>query len=191
MNEQTNLSRIYDANSFKLNRKDFSIYCRSLYAYMRNGPYRKEMTMLFGQMTSYLEQSILEKYKQSMNSRKTRQEEIFERFILCVKQHCSRHRSVEFYAEQLCITPQYLSRISKEVSGKNASDWINEIVIFEIKTLLKYTNLTVSEISVEMNFPDQSSLGKYFRKYVGVSPRQYAKKILSRSFDISAKAVAL
>lgn len=176
MNEQSNIQRIYDANSFTLNRTDFAIYCRCLYSYMKSGPYQTEMTALFGQVSSYLEQSILEKYKRSKDARKTRQEELFEKFVIEVKQHCARHRSVEFYAEQLYITPQYLSRISREVSGKNASDWINEFVILEIKTLLKYTNLTVNEISLEMNFPDQSSLGKYFRKHVGVSPRQYTKK---------------
>lgn len=180
MNERTSLTKIYDANSFKLNRIDFAIYCRCLYSYMKSGPYQMEMTMLFGQVTSYLEQSILDKYKQTKDFRKTRQNEIFEKFILLVKQHCARHRSVEFYAEQLCITPQYLSRISREVSGKNASDWINEFVILEIKTLLKYTNLTINEVSLELNFPDQSSLGKYFRKHVGMSPRQFSKTMISK-----------
>lgn len=179
MSEQKNLRKINDIDRFRLNRTDFAIYCRCLYAYMKSGPYQMEMTVLFGQVTSYLEQSILDKYKQSKNYRKTRAEEIFEKFILCVKQHCSLHRSVEFYADTLCITPQYLTRISRDISGKNASDWINEFVILEVKTLLKYTNLTVSEVSVEMHFPDQSSLGKYFRKHVGMSPRQYAKTIVS------------
>lgn len=180
MNEQQFLRTSNPINRFELNRTDFAIYCRCLYSHMKSGPYQMEMTTLFGQVTSYLEQSILDKYKQSKNERKTRAEEIFEKFLLGVKQYCAHHRSVEFYAEQLCITPQYLTRISREVSGKNASDWINEFVILEIKTLLKHTNLTVNEVSAEMHFPDQSSLGKYFKKHVGMSPRQYAKTIANR-----------
>jgi AraC-like DNA-binding protein len=65
----------------------------------------------------------------------------------------------------------------KIFSGRNALEWLNEYVVLEAKLMLNYTNLTIQEISYRLNFPTQSSFGKYFRKQVGNSPKQYRMAI--------------
>lgn len=174
------IENVHDTENFKLNRNDFAIYCRCLYSYMKKGPYQTEMIELFNQVASYLDMSILEKYKQQKNNRRIRSEEIFERFILDVKEYCSLHRDVRFYADKLSVSSKYLSQISKEISNKTANDWINEFVILEIKSLLKSTNLTIKEISYRMNFTNQSFFGKYFKKHLGIAPKKYVRSIVDK-----------
>jgi AraC-like DNA-binding protein len=64
----------------------------------------------------------------------------------------------------------------KENSGLSASDWIENHVILEAKALLKSGNMTIQEISYELNFPSQSFFGKYFKRIVGISPSEYKGK---------------
>ena len=81
-----------------------------------------------------------------------------------------------FYARQLNITPKYLSSVVKEVSGKTAARWIDESVILEAKTLLKYSGMSIQEIAYSLNFSTQSFFGKYFKQHTGTSPSRYKRK---------------
>jgi AraC-type DNA-binding domain-containing proteins len=63
--------------------------------------------------------------------------------------------------------------VIKEAGGKSAGEWIDERVILEVKALLKSTNMTIQQISDELNFPTQSSFGKYFKRLTGISPKEY------------------
>ncbi len=67
-----------------------------------------------------------------------------------------------FYARRLNITPKYLSTVSKDVSGKTAARWIDEAVILEAKSLLRYSGMSIQEIAYHLNFSTQSFFGKYF-----------------------------
>ena len=83
---------------------------------------------------------------------------------------------VGFYADRLRVTPKYLTTLIKKASGRSVSAWIDYYVIGEAKTLLKYSDRSIYEISKELNFPNQSFFGSYFRRYVGVSPSQYRSR---------------
>ncbi len=102
-----------------------------------------------------------------------RTDELFNRFVVLLREHCRTQRSVEFYAAQMGITPKYLSLILKKKSGRNASKLIDEAVVYEAKRLLKYSGLSIGEISENLNFTSQSFFGKYFKQRVGVSPSRY------------------
>ncbi len=103
-------------------------------------------------------------------------EVIFEEFMNLLEQYNKRERNVGFYARQLGITPKYLSSVVKEVSGKTAARWIDESVILEAKTLLKYSGLSIQEIAYELNFSTQSFFGKYFKQHTGTSPSRYKRR---------------
>ena len=103
----------------------------------------------------------------------TRQEEIFVEFIKKVEAHYRKERSVTFYADLLCISPKYLSSVIYKVSQKLAGEWIDAYVILEAKTLLKSGKLTVQQISEQLNFPNQSFFGKFFKRCTGMSPKEY------------------
>ena len=102
-----------------------------------------------------------------------RAEEYFRQFTELLGEHYKHERSVGFYARQLCITPKYLTTLIKRISGKSVSEWIDNYVILEAKTLLKYSNMSVQEIAYYLNFPNQSFFGSYFKRNTGMSPSQY------------------
>ena len=105
-----------------------------------------------------------------------RAEEYFRQFTELLGEHYKHERSVAFYARQLCITPKYLTTLIKRISGKSVSEWIDNYVILEAKTLLKYSNMSVQEIAYYLNFPNQSFFGSYFKRNAGMSPSQYKAK---------------
>ena len=105
-----------------------------------------------------------------------RAEEYFRQFTELLGEHYKHERSVGFYARQLCITPKYLTTLIKRISGKSVSEWIDNYVILEAKTLLKYSNMSVQEIAYYLNFPNQSFFCSYFKRNAGMSPSQYKAK---------------
>lgn len=100
-------------------------------------------------------------------------------FIQLLNKHCRTEHSVSFYAGELCITPEYLSRIMKSFSGKTVNQWISEALIRESEILLRNPDLTIQQVADMLNFSDQSSFGKFFKKHRDISPlafkRQFAK----------------
>ena len=107
------------------------------------------------------------------NKKKTRNEIIMEDFLKLVLKYCKQERSLSFYADRLYITTKYLSVAVKNVSGKTAGQWLDDYIILEAKSLIKTTDMTIQQISDELNFPSQSFFGKFFKREVGMSPKQY------------------
>ncbi|MDH6303972.1 AraC family transcriptional activator of pobA [Parabacteroides sp. PF5-5] len=105
----------------------------------------------------------------------TRKEELFYRFINLLSDHYKEQHEVAFYAEKLFVTPQYLTLIIKKLTGKTTNKWIDESLILEARKLLKTTQTTIQQIADQLNFSDQSTFGKFFKKYHGVSPVEYRK----------------
>lgn len=104
---------------------------------------------------------------------RNRREEYFAKFITLLSNNFKRERTVGFYAEQMCVTPKYLSLLIKEFSGKSAAEWIDNYVITEAKTLLRYSTMSIQEVAYELSFSSQSFFGKYFKHLTGMSPSEY------------------
>lgn len=101
------------------------------------------------------------------------------RFIDLLGRHCIEERSVAFYAGKMFITPKYLSSIIKEVSGKSASEWINEFVMTEAKMRLRKPDNNISETAYQLNFSNISFFGKFFKRHTGMSPSDYKRNCRS------------
>ena len=115
----------------------------------------------------------LAEHPEGQNNSHNRAEEYFKQFTHLLGEHFREERSVGFYARQLCITPKYLTTLIKRISGQSVSEWIDNYVILEAKTLLKYSTMSIQEIAYYLNFPNQSSFGSYFKRNTGMSPSQY------------------
>ena len=105
-----------------------------------------------------------------------RQMELFHRFVSLVHDCCIEEREVSFYADKLCISTRYLSAIVRRTTHQSAKELIDKIVIMEIKVLLQNTTLPIQEIAYKMHFPDQSYLGRYFKKHTGISPSAFRQE---------------
>ena len=103
----------------------------------------------------------------------SRSKVIFDQFIKLVTEYHTQERNVGFYADQLCLTPKYLSKLIKGATGRSAPDWIDTYVILEAKNLLKYSNVTIKEIVYKLNFPNQSVFYKFFKARTGMTPTEY------------------
>lgn len=103
----------------------------------------------------------------------TKHEQLVDNLLNLIHIHFKEERRIDFYAEKLNFKPNYMSTIVKQTSGKSIGEWINERVILEVKVLLKLTNMTIQQIADELNFPRQFSFGKYFKRLVGLSPKEY------------------
>lgn len=102
-----------------------------------------------------------------------RGEEIQKRFMSLLFKHYKTERSIQFYAERLNITPKYFSKVIRETGLKPPSAFIDEMVITAAKALLKGSDLTVAQISEELNFANPSFFGTYFKNRVGMTPAEY------------------
>lgn len=102
-----------------------------------------------------------------------RKDLLIHQFMTLVHKCADKEHSPSYYANQLCISTQYLSLILKEVSGKTASDWIAVEIISRAKALLRTPGTTIAQVSDALNFADQSTFGKFFKKNAGITPKKY------------------
>lgn len=96
-----------------------------------------------------------------------------EKFLSLVQRFFKNERFLDFYANKLDVSTKHLSRTVKEITGFTAVEWIDRFVILEAKVLLKATTMSIQQISDELHFPSQSFFGKYFKKHVGSSPKDF------------------
>ena len=109
--------------------------------------------------------------------RHNRNEEIVKELIRIIILNYSKERNVTFYADALHLSPQHLSTTIKKVTGKTLTEIISRFVIHDAKGKLKSTNMTIQEIAFSLNFSDISFFGKYFKRYTGVSPKQFRMSV--------------
>lgn len=137
----------------------------------RLNPYGGE-ALVFN-VSSFVFSSLYKCYEPFKNDMITNKGRMVDRFLLLVQENYKKERFLDFYASQLEITSKHLSRTIKSQTGFTAVEWIERFVILEAKVLLKSTNLNIQQIADELNFPSQSFFGKYFKKYTGLSPKEF------------------
>ena len=118
--------------------------------------------------------------KEHIKNRKTavsRQYVIFEHFIKLLERNADKHRDVKFYANELDVTPKYLSAVTHVYTGKSAIFSIEDFVINKIKTIMRERTYSIQQICRMMNFSSQSFFGRYFKRITGMSPREYIVSI--------------
>lgn len=157
------------------NLNDFGNYYNMLQRAVRKkqNPYRLETVKHLTQALFYDSSNTLHRIPE--NKKKNRHEVLMEDFLNLVRLHYRKEREVGFYANKLRLTPKYLSKLIKENSHKSANDWINEQVVLEMKALLKSSEMNIQQISDHLHFPSQSFMGKYFKRHVGKSPKEYKR----------------
>ena len=101
----------------------------------------------------------------------------FQRFLDLLHTSEVKHRTVESYASELCISSKYLSFVCKKQSGKTANEWITEQVMEDIRYYVKQTDLTITQVADQLGFPNPSFFGKFTKKHFGMTPVQLRNKM--------------
>jgi len=110
-----------------------------------------------------------------------RTEDLFMDFIHLLPQHYVREHGIEFYADALSVTPTYLSRAVRQVSGRTVVEYINRLLLMEAIWLLESTTLSIDEIAERVNYADSTTFGRFFFRMKGVTPREYRKSLFKIS----------
>ena len=102
-----------------------------------------------------------------------RDDAIFNQFLIYVYEHCHRERTVQFYADEQHLSPYYFSTIIRGKSGKSALQWIENVTMTYARQYLNDSAMSIKQIAEHLNFPDQSTFGRYFKHREGCSPSEY------------------
>lgn len=124
---------------------------------------------------------FLSNYPILATTNQDRNDTIVQNFLISLYHNHRIERDVAFYASQQCMTPSYFTSVIKNKTSKPALQWIIESVITDAKQMLQYSTSSIKEIALHLNFPTQSFFGKYFKQYVGLSPKDYRKKFASNA----------
>ncbi len=120
--------------------------------------------------------NVIWRVEQTESKVNRRAEAHFAQFIRLLEDNFRTERRVGWYAEQLNISPKYLSELVKRVSKRTPNEWIDSYMMLEIRVLLKNTTKSIKEISDSVNFPNQSFFGKFFKEHMGMSPSDYRRE---------------
>ena len=147
----------------------------ALLARVSTGPYPPGTRMAQQILQSFLQKvdTLYNIQPRKEQPPKNRKEEIYRKLIQLVIENYTRERRAQFYADRLGISLQHLSTTVKQVTGRNLLDIIAGVVLMDVKAKLKSTDMTVQEIAYSLNFPSASFFGKYFKRYMGISPLEY------------------
>lgn len=102
-------------------------------------------------------------------------DKIFHRFVRALAESNGVQRSVKDYANELCVSPKYLTSICRKIEGKTAGELIVINTVGHVKQLLLYSSLSIKEIAAQLGFDNLSFFGKYVKKHLGESPNNYRK----------------
>lgn len=106
----------------------------------------------------------------------TRNRMKLQEFITLLMNHFKEEHHVSFYAGAMNMTPQYLTAIVKEQTGKTVNAFICELIYSEARNMLISNDLSIQQITTRLNFSDQASFSKFFKRHAGVSPQMFREK---------------
>ncbi|MDR2010869.1 MAG: AraC family transcriptional regulator [Bacteroidales bacterium] len=156
--------------------------------FRKNHPYQKEIsnhlvaTVIYEVLGLYKEAKVLK--QQPFSQKKI----YYHKFIDLLNRRSGKNMTINFYANELCITPRYLSAICKEITGHTATESINKHILMNARLLLVSTNMTIAQISEELNFSNASFFSQFFKKYEGVMPKVYRE---NNRFEFNEKKILI
>lgn len=110
------------------------------------------------------------------NSLQDRNKQVYDSFMQEIHKSEGRIRDIAYFADKLCLSPKYFSRLIFKYSGRFAKDWIKDFVILQAKAMLDSGQYTIQQVSDSLNFTNQSFFGRYFKESVGCSPKAYVHR---------------
>lgn len=138
-------------------------------------PYHNEIIRSLFFAYLYEASKIYEKGRSIIQPKLTREDELNFKFQELLVQHDKIQHNLKFYADTLFITPKYLIHAIKNASGKSPGKLIDEAIVEEAKLLLKNTSLSIATVAEELQFSDQASFSKFFKKHTGFTPLSYRR----------------
>ena len=137
---------------------------------------RKAAIPLIRSFFYYLAELEVNNFPKQGAAEMTRNEEITGRFMHLVDTHCEQQHSLDWYADQLCLSTRYVANTVKQTLGVTASSCIEHVLVQRAKTLLFTTTKSIQEIADQLGFQNQSHFGTFFKRHEGMSPAAFRKQ---------------
>lgn len=119
-------------------------------------------------------QEVVETFSESMfNHIPTKNGEVIKRALSYIYDHFNTQLTLEEVAESVHLHPSYFSSILKKSTGSSFKEYLNMVRIEESKRLLTNTDISIIDIAIAVGFEDQSYFSKVFKKYTGLTPKQF------------------
>lgn len=171
---------IFERPVIEMQKEKYELFRDSIRLLIRRQKIQEEMTemqvsLIYTQLLLALG-GVYKKRGEDDSPRYNRNQEIVKELVRIIVQYYKTERNVSFYAEKLHLSPQHLSTTVKKVTGKTLTDILSSFIIRDAQAKLRSTDMTVQEIAYSLNFSDISFFGKYFKRYTGMSPKQYRNK---------------
>lgn len=101
---------------------------------------------------------------------------LFNQFCRLLMEYCHSQHEVKFYAEKLCITPYYLSKITDKTLKATPKELIDRQIIMEMKQLLTTTDISIKELATRFHFDTMSYMARFFRRHTGMTPNEFRRQ---------------
>jgi len=157
--------------------------CMSIYSLVKNhlinpdnNPFLLEIVKGYIQSLIYIVFScfyLQEKDADDKKVKKSKKEELCESFLDLLEEKYLEERNIKYYAEELNVTPRYLSKIVQEQTGLLASEHIQNHIISKAKQFLIADMYSIQQIAEKLGFANQSLFGRYFKQNTGFSPNKF------------------
>lgn len=149
----------------------------TMFEYISNDLQSDAKTDLITSLFTFFMSVIYETTKHTLPSDKPKtsmtKHSLISRFGKLLRVHIREDHRVSYYADQLFVTPKYLTQVVKSTIGITPKDIIDRVLALESLQLLKHTNHTIQQISGQLGFPDQSYFGRFFKRMFNISPIQF------------------
>ncbi|MFY9513386.1 MAG: helix-turn-helix domain-containing protein, partial [Rubrivivax sp.] len=106
-------------------------------------------------------------------ARRALRDTLVQRYRALVELHLRRHAPLGFYAAQLQVTADHLSRSCRAVTGLSALDLLHQRLLLEARRLLAYTQAPVAEVARDLGFDDAAYFSRFFARRDGSAPLAY------------------
>ena len=114
---------------------------------------------------------------ESLNTVEVRNTHLFNSFYDLLINNYKQQHEIAWYAERLCLTPKYFSGVIRQITGKSAAQWINEMLILQAKRLLyTHRDMNIQQIAFELGFKGNANFCRFFKDQTGLRPSEYRKK---------------
>ncbi|MCT4613730.1 MAG: helix-turn-helix domain-containing protein [Marinifilaceae bacterium] len=171
INSEFSFFRVSQNNLFNLNQEEKEQIITLFKTIIKE---KGNFTVIKHLLLSLLEKTKLIQHKHLIIEKAIPKEiQLVNEFKRLVGNNFIEHKSVEYYANKLNLTANYLNSRIKTHTGKPAKDHITDRVLVEAKNMLLYTDLDIAEISFRLNFSEPTYFGKFFKKLVGCTPKQF------------------
>lgn len=142
----------------------------------QKGKFSEEIirTIIFNLLLEVAE--IINKENHIHSEQEDEKKDLYFRFNKLVQENIRQYRTVQFYADQLCVSSKYLIEIVKKANGKTPHHVIDEILLKEAHVMLGDAALTISEVAFLLQFNSASAFGRFFKKHTSISPSEYRNK---------------